>query len=199
MLFDIVRNIHAGQSFGFGHVEQTFYLAVQTMAYLFEHDIRIGILAGVLAHGRDAGKYFVNIGQIEVTAKSQVLGPPVVAAQEGVHIGQSRLAGSGIAQMPHVDFAGKRQALLGITGIGQLFGSQILEVALHRREDFGNGTRTQSTLAEHVFLAGIGSQLDTGQSGSFLSAVVLLFHKQIELVEPVHPRAILLLVIIERL
>ena len=199
MFFDIVGDVHARQSFGLGQVEKAFHLAVQSVAHLLEHDIGIGILAGMLPHGGDAGKYFVHVGQIEITAESQVLGPPVVAAQEGVHIRQAGLAGSGVAQVAHIDLTGKGQAFFGITGIDQLFGRQVLEVALHGGKDFGNGSRAQGTFAEHVFLAGIGGQLDTGQSGSLLSAVVLLLHQQIELVEPVHPRAILLLIIVERL
>ena len=199
MFLYVVGDAHTRQPFGFGLVEQALHLAVQAVAHLLEHDVGIGILAGMLPHGGDAGKYFVDVGQVEVAAKGEVLGTPVVAAQERMYIRESGLSGGGIAQVAHIDFTGKRKVFLSIVGIGQLLGRQVLEVALHGGKDFGNGSRAQGPFAEHVFLAGIGRQLDAGQPGPFLSAVVLLFHQQIELVEPVHPRAILFLIIVERL
>ena len=101
--------------------------------------------------------------------------------------------------MPHVQFAGKRQTLLGIFGIVKLLLCQVLETTVYRTEYFGNGTRTESTFTEHVFLARIGLQLHTRQPRGFLSSVVLLFHQQIELVQPVHPGTIFFLIIFQRL
>lgn len=69
MFLDVMSNAHAGQSLGFCQIEEAFHFAVQPVPYLFEHDIRIGVLARMLTDSRDAGKYFIDIRQIEVAAQ----------------------------------------------------------------------------------------------------------------------------------
>ena len=80
----------------------------------------------------------------------------------------------------------------------QFFASQVFEVVVHRIEYLGDGSRTECTLTKHIFFARISLQLHARQSGSFLSAVVLLLHQQVELIQPVHPCAVLLFVVFQR-
>ena len=56
-----------------------------------------------------------------------------------------------------------------------------------------------SLLAEHILLAGRGVEVDAGHASALLTTVVLLLHHQIELVQPIAPRAVLLLVVAQRL
>ena len=98
---------------------EVFHLAVEFVTEFFENDISVGIFARVLTVGGDFGKYFVYIGEIEVTAHSQVLGAPVVAAQKRVNIRQSAFARCGVSQVTHIEFTGKSQIVLGIFGVGE--------------------------------------------------------------------------------
>ena len=189
---------HARQPFGFGKVEKALHFTVEAMAHLFKHDVSIGILARMLAYGGDTGKNLVHIRHIEVAAKGEVLRAPVVPSQEGMHIRDAAFAGGGIAQVSHVNLTGKGKHTLSVFRIVQLFFCQVFEVALHRIEYFGNGARTECTLAEHVFFTGIGFQLYASQPGTFLSAVMLFLHQQIEFVQTVHPCAVLLFVVLQR-
>ena len=192
-------NVHPFQPFCLAFVEEPFHFAVEPVPHLFQHDIRIGILARMLACGGDVGEYLVHVRQVEVPAQGKVLRPPVVAAQERMHIRNAAPPRGGIAQMPHIQLARKGQAFLCIFRISKLFGSQVLKLAVHRTEYLGNRPRAQRPLAEHVFLSGVCLKLHASQPCAFLSAVVLLLHKQIELVQPIHPRPVLLLIIFQRL
>ncbi len=80
----------------------------------------------------------------------------------------------------------------------QLLGSEVLEVGMHRTEYLSNGTGTQGTLTEHIFLTRIGLKLHARQTGRFLATVMLFLHQQIELVQPIHPRAIFFLIVLQR-
>ena len=121
----------------------------------------------------------VDVGHIEVAAEAQVLGPPVVAPQEWVHVLQAAFAGGGIAQVAHQEFA--------------------RHFFRHPREYLGDGILSLCLLAEHILRAGFASQAHRGNAGALLTAVVLFLHHQVELVQPISPRAILLLIIAQRL
>ena len=119
----------------------------------------------------------VDVGHVEVAAEAEVLGAPVVAAQEGMHILQSALACGGIAQMSHQQFAGH---LLCYTG-----------------ENLRDGVLTLGPLAEHILCARLIGQAYRRDAGALLATIVLLLHHQIELVESVCPRAVLPDVVVE--
>ena len=198
MLLNVMGHLHSSQSLGLGQIKESLGLAVQPMAHLLQHDIGIGILAWMLSNSRDAGKDFIHIGQIEVATERQVLGTPVVTAQEGVNILQSTLARSGVAQVTHIDLARKGQAALGVVGVMQLLLRQILELTLHRAEDFGDSPRPHGPFAKHILFARVGLELHTGQSCSLLPTVMLFLHEQIEFIQAIHPGAILLLIVLQR-
>ena len=80
MFFYIMRDAHARKPFGFGKIEYTLHFTVKTVSHLFQHDICIGIFTRMLTNGSDTGKYFVHIRHIEVSAKSEILGTPVISS-----------------------------------------------------------------------------------------------------------------------
>ena len=80
MSFDRMCNIHAPQSFFFIFPVQTLHFPVQTVSHLFEHDIGIGIFARMLSDSCNFFENVVYVCEVEISAKSEVLGSPVVAA-----------------------------------------------------------------------------------------------------------------------
>ena len=108
MLFYIVGDSHACKPFGLGKVEHTFHFTIKPVPHLFQHDIGISILTGMLSNGCDTGKNFIYIRHVEVTAESQVLGTPIVSPQKRVHIRDTGFPGCRITQMPHIRFTRKR-------------------------------------------------------------------------------------------
>ena len=193
-----MRHAHAGQAFSLSQVKETFHFTVEPVPHLFQHNIRIGILTGMLADGCDTGKNFIHIGHVEVAAKGKILRPPVISSEKRMNIGYPGFSGSRVTQMPHISFSGKRQRPFGKRGIVQLFFAQILEVALYCLKYLGDGTGTQCPLTEHILLTRIYFQFHTRQTGTFLTTVMLLFHQQIELIQPVHPRSVLLFIVLQR-
>ena len=198
MVFYIMGDVHTCQPFRFGKVEEALHFAIKAVSQLLQHDVGIGIFARMLTDGGNACKDFIHIRHVEVAAESKVLGTPVVSPEEWVHVREAGLSGSGVTQVSHIDLPCKGQHTLGIFRIVQLFLGQVLEVALHRTENFGNGARTERTFTEHIFLTGIGFQFHAGQSGTFLPTVVLFLHQEIELVESVHPCSVLLFIVLQR-
>ena len=59
---------------------QTLHFPVQTVSHLFEHDIGIGIFARMLSDSCNFFENVVYVCEVEISAKSEVLGSPVVAA-----------------------------------------------------------------------------------------------------------------------
>ena len=193
-----MRDAHTRQPFGFGKVEEAFHFAVEPVPHLFQHDIRIGILARMLADSGDACKDFIHVRHVEVAAQGKVLGTPVVSPEKRMHVRDARLPRGGITQMSHIHFSRERKHTLRITGVVQLFFRQVFKVALHRIEYLGNSSRTERPFAEHIFLAGVRFQFHASQSGSFLPPVVLFLHEKVKLVQPVHPCTVLFFVILQR-
>ena len=101
--------------------------------------------------------------------------------------------------MAHIEFSGKRQITLGIVCVMKLLFCQVLKVRMHSAEYLGNGSGTQGTLAKHILLSRISLKLYTRQSGTFLTAVMLLLHQKIKFVQPVHPSTVFLLIVLKRL
>ena len=178
-LFDIFRHSRALQSPAYGLGIQAFALAVEPVPHLFQHDVRVGVDARMLPLGRNGSKHFVHVREVEVAAECQVLGPPVVAAQEGMDKRKATLSGSGIPEVAHVHFTSKRQMAAREGGVGQPFRTDVLETRLHGGKDFRDGSRAQRALAKQIFLAGACFHLHAGQTCAFLPAVMLLFHQQI--------------------
>ncbi len=71
------------QSLGFSKVEDAFHFTVKTMPHLFQHDIGIGIFTWMLTDSSDAGKDFIYIRHIEVSAESQILARQLFLLKNG--------------------------------------------------------------------------------------------------------------------
>ncbi len=98
--------------------------------------------------------------------------------------------------MPHVELAHEGQVGLGPFGVGQLLGREVAELALHGAEYLGDGVRPFGPFTKHILVAGLCVELAACYASALLTAVVLFLHHQIELVEGIHPRAVLLLVVV---
>ena len=154
---------------------EALHLTIQTVPHQLKRDIGVAIDSGRLSLLRQEMEHLVDVGHIEVTTQTEVLGAPVVTAQEGMHVLQPTLACGGIAQMPHIELSGKR----------------LIDVLEH----LCDGILTLSTLTEHIFLTSRGVEVYTGHTSTLLTTVVLLLHHQIELVQPIAPRAVFMFVI----
>ena len=177
---------------------ETVILLVKGVAELFQEHHGVGIDTRMLSFGHYRLEDAVHIGHVEVAAHQQVARPPVVSPQKRMHIRYPRLPGSGISEMPHEYLAEERRIPLGIPGAHPLCPSA-LELREYLREYLGDGSRAERTFAKHIFVAGFGVQFHHTHSGGFLAAVVLFLHQQIQLLQRIAVRAILLFVILQRL
>ena len=99
-------------------------------------------------------------------------------------------AGGAVAQVAHVHVA----------GIGHQLEAHVLLLALFNHlaglvENLGNGAAAHCTFSEDIFVAHRRVSLEAHNACTVLTAVVLLFHQQIQFVEAVAPGAMLLLVV----
>ena len=133
MVVDISGDVCARKTLLLGFNEVAFYLTVQTMAHPFQHDVGVAIDTRALSLGCNLLEHLIDIGHIEVATQTKVFGFPIVAAQERMDVGQSRLSCRGIAEMTHIEFTCK--------------------VTIDAREDFRDSVFSFSFLTEHVFRA----------------------------------------------
>ena len=131
MVVDISGDVCARKTLLLSFDEVALYLTVQTMAHPLQHDVGVAIDTRALSLGCNLLEHLIDIGHIEVATQTEVLGFPVVAAQERMDVCQSRLSCSGIAEMTHIEFT--------------------IEVTIDAREDFSDSVFTFSLFAEHVF------------------------------------------------
>ena len=175
MVVDITGDGSALQALLTGLSVETLHLTIQTMAHQFERDIGITIDTRGLSLSSQERKDLVDVGHIEVTTQTEVLGAPVVTTQEGMHILQAALTCGGIAQMAHIELTSKR----------------LIDVLEH----LCDGILALCTLTKHIFLTSRGVEVHTGHTSTLLTTVVLFLHHQIEFVQAITPRAVFLFII----
>ena len=197
VVFDIVGDVEVFHLHRLGSHKVALHLSVEAVSHQLQHDVSIAVDARTLTFLGQLVENLIDIGHIEVAAKTEVLRLPVVAAQEWVNILDATLSGGTVSQVTHVKFASERQFLLGKLGVGKLLRSQVLEVGIRLAEDFGHGVLALGTLTEHILMSWLTAEFHTSHTSTLLSTVVLLLHHQIEFVECVHPSAVLLLVILQ--
>ena len=110
----------------------------------------------------------LDVGHVEVATHAEVLGLPVVAAQERVHIGEAALARGGIAQVAHVQVARKGQMVARETGVGKLLGRVVAQLLVHDTEDIGHGVLALRPLAEHILITRLRLELHGRHAGALL-------------------------------
>ena len=199
MVVDVVGDVCPMESFGLRFLENAFHLSVETVSHPFKHDVTVAEDSRTLSLCCNLVEHLVDVRHVEVSTKAEVFCFPVVSSQKGMYIFQPALAGCGVSEVPHVKLSCKREVLVGKMCIGKLSFIKVYESFLHRSENLSNGIGSFCLFTKHVFIAGLGMEFHTSHSGSFLAAVVLLLHHQIEFVQPVHPGPILLLIILQRL
>ena len=175
VVVNITGDIGSVHSPVFGLSIEPLHFTVQTVSHQFERDIGIAIDTRRLALTGKKPENIIDVCHVEVSAKTKILCSPVVSSQEGMHILQSALSRRGITQMTHVELSGKR--------------------IVNTPENLCDGILAFCPLTEHIFLAYWSIQVDTSYASSLLSAIMLLLHHQIELIQSVTPGAILLLIV----
>ena len=176
---------------------QPAILHIERMSYLLQDDERIRIETRVLALRYDMVEYLIYICHVEVAAKQQILRPPVVAAQERMHIRQPGLAGCAITQMPHVYLTYKGKVFFYPLYIGVVMRS-LHNGFLHSIEDFLYGICAQGSLTIDKLLGRPSMKFYTRQSGTFLPPIVLFLHEQHQFIETIHIGTIFLFVVRKR-
>ena len=86
VVFNVVGDVRVLQSLLLGLPEEPLGLAVKAVAHQLQSDVRVAVNAGRLALFDQQLEDLVDVGHIEIAAKAEILGPPVVAAQEGMHV-----------------------------------------------------------------------------------------------------------------
>ena len=107
VVFYLRRQFAASESLLFVAVVEALVLLVEFMAYLFEHDKRIGIDTWMLPVCHNGVEKFIDVGQIEIPAEGEVAGLPVIPPQKGVDIRDTGAAGGAVTQMPHIKLSDK--------------------------------------------------------------------------------------------
>ena len=70
---------------------------------------------------------------------------------------------------------------------------------LNMFEHLSDGITSECTLTEHVFLTRLGVEIGTGNTCPLLPTIMLLLHKEVELVERIKRSAVFLLIVVEGL
>ena len=186
VVFDVVGDVGAFQPLLTCHPVDAFALAVESVTHQFEHDVGVVVDAWMLSFGGDVVEHLIYIGEIEVATKTEVLGTPVVAAHEGMHMSKTALACGGVAEMPHED-------------LSPLPTSPKRGGVAYCLKYFGDGTAAESTFAQHIFLSWLCIEVGAGNTCPLLSPIVLLLHEEIEFVESVGGGAIFLFIVTDGL
>ena len=93
VVFNVTRNLAVLEPQLLGFREVALHLAVEPMAHQFERDIRVAIDAGALSLVGNLAENLVDVGHVEVSAETEVLGPPIVTTQKRMYIRKATLAG----------------------------------------------------------------------------------------------------------
>ena len=97
--------------------------------------------------------------------------------------------------MSHQAGASKGEATLSISRISELLRREVCIGSVDSIEYFLDRRSSLGTCTEEKFITWCGVELDDSQTGTFLTTVVLLLHQEIELIEAIHPGAVLLLIV----
>ena len=103
VVFDVMGDVYAFQSFFLSFDKETFNFSIQAMSHQFQCDVGIAVNAWRLSLSGHLREYLVDVRHVEVAAKTEVLCPPVVAAQERVNVLQAALACRAVAQVSHIE------------------------------------------------------------------------------------------------
>ena len=182
VVFDVMGNVYAFQSFCFSFDKETFHFSVQAMPHQFECDVGVAVDARRLSLPDHLREYLVNVRHVEVAANTEILCPPVVAAQERMNVLQAALACRAVAQVSHI-----KRSPLPTSPLGEAF------------EHFCDGIFAHCLLTKHILRANRCIHVNAGNACTLLSAVMLFLHHQIELAKAIGRCAILFFIIVLRL
>ena len=78
MLLNCMGDVHSFKALLLILLVEPFHFPIQTMPYLFKHDVSVRINPWMLAFSRNLLEDLIDIRHIEITTKSQILCSPVI-------------------------------------------------------------------------------------------------------------------------
>ena len=175
-------------------------LLIKEVADLFENSDSVGFFLGMLAEIYQLLEELVHIGHVEVASKHEVAGLPVVLTQKWMAVLNAVAPEGAIAQMAEKQFTCEGKIVLEPFGILNMLGvglELLFEALIDGPEYVLDGRGRVGPSATYVAVTRADVELYVGEARAILSAVMLLLHKEIHLVEPVEACTVLVLVILK--
>ena len=182
--------------------EFLFDLVVQEVSHLFQHGHCIGLLLGVLSELDQFLEELIDIGEVEVAGEGEGAAAPIVLTEERVDAFDGVAAIGAIAEVTEKDFSCEGKLLLEPFGVLEPFRvvlAGVGEPAHDLCEEVLDGLLRRGPGPAEVAVAGRNVELDIGQTYSVLTAVALLLHQEVHLVQAVEGRPVGVDVVLERL
>ncbi len=166
---------------------------VQKVTDFFQNSHCIRCFNGILTQFNQFVEQLIHIGHVEVACQHQVSGFPVVGPYKRVQVVDAVESKSAISQVSHHHLAGKINVLLEpvhIVEAGWRFFLELGQTVIHLVKYVFDGGAGIASNAVDVFLTRRHVELHTGDACPVLPAVVLLLHKQVQLVKSVERCAV---------
>ena len=148
----------------------------------------------------DESEELISVNEVEVTGQGQVSCRDGISFNKGVTELYIISALCAVSQMSQQHFTQEVEVTFHQSGvvpdIGQLF-FNFLQFACDPGKKVSNGLVAIAANALEKGVTGFGMEFYRSYTRAVLSAVMLFFHQQVQLVEAVHDCSILLLVITE--
>ncbi len=167
------------------------------MPDLFHYRYGVYFFFGVLTEVYQNVEQFFNICHVEVASHYQVTAAPVVLTEERVYVLDAVYTVGAITQMAQPEFATKCYFLLEPLFVEKFVFAFLLRpfiLLAYLFKEMRYGLRFDGSVAAYVPVAGISVDLDVGNTGAVLAAIVLFLHQYVHLVHGIR-RAILIDVI----
>ena len=140
VLFYVFGNLAVLLAHQFGNAKHALHLTVEAVAHVLKQEVAVGKTTRMLALFYQFVIYLLVVDHREVAAESQVLGLPVVATEEGMHVGDATLARGRVAQVTHIELTGKRHVHRSEIRVVNLFAGIVLGIPfVCSVEYFGDG------------------------------------------------------------
>ena len=175
---------------------------VEMVADFFQDRLGVGAENGVLAAVDEHFVELAGVGHVEVAHHHQGAGRPVAAAQVRVAAARIEIARSAVAQVADEDFTAEVEVRLNagrVLDVHRALAGHFEEVFDLLVEDLGQSVFGDAAAAVHVRLADGHVDLDAANTGAVLTAIVLLFHEEKQLVETPQAGAVTVVIIGQRL
>ncbi len=193
MLYDVGRGFFFIQALCLGLLVEFPHSVVQKMSDFFHYRDGIGLFFGMHAQLNEVLKKLIGVGHVKITCNDQVAVHPIILTQKRVNGFDTVTPKSAVAHMPQKQFAQIRYALFlkvdVITEI-RVFGKFVIDALVDLPENILNRLGSIGADTTDITLTRRDIEFNPCQSSTVLATIVLLFHHQIHLVDPVKRRPV---------